>query len=393
MIFISFLSIIISQQINNTFKKYQDKVLIVSCGTAIHSLYKNGIKPDIQFELESDQVTVTSLGVIDDPEWVRSIPMMGPSQLAPRLYKLFDKKVIFFKGESVTSMLFGNEDTSVYRATPTCTNGAVGIFAHWGFKNIFLIGMDFAYRDTSKHHASGSIYYTSQDPLFVADANVDPEAKIEVKAVDGTIIRTKPLLYTAMRSTEILAKQYQEFCTFYNLSNGAAMDNTTWIEGDNMPFDLNSVDESMKVNFLKLQYDNPETFDTKAIDNKLEVLSHNMSELNNYLVEILDSIEPNLYSLTSKINEISNFLDKTLRPQVQPFYFFMRGSIWHLFYVGYSHAFAIQDEQELEQWINIWKEKTKLTMLDMKKHYVSIVFKEFDYDSDPWMTRSASDPE
>ncbi len=374
-------------------KEYKDKALIISCGTAIHCLYKHGIKPDIQFELESDQCTVASLDELGDPDWIRSIPMMGPSQLAPRLYKLVDKKVVFFKGESVTSMLFGDAGSSVYKATPTCTNGAMGVFSHWGFKNIFMFGMDFGYRDVNNHHASGSLYYTSTDPLMMADADVADEAKIDIKAVDGATIRTKPLLYTAMRSVEILVKHYEKFVTYYNCSDGAAMQNTTWLKENDLPIKACDIDPSLKIDFMHLQFEQSEAQDVSTIEEKLKTLSHNMSELGNYLVKEINKIYPNMYSMTSQINNMSMFLEHSLKPEMPTFYFFMRGSLWHLFYIGYSHALSITDKKELVDWINTWKKKTKSTILDMITHYDGIVFKEFDYDTDPWMTRSASDPE
>jgi len=373
-------------------KKYQGKALIVSCGTAIHCLYSHGIKPDIQFELESDQCTVTSLEELGDPDWIRSIPMMGPSQLAPKLYKLADEVVVFFKTESVTSMLFGNDDTSVSHATPTCTNGALGVFAKWGFKSIYMFGLDFGYKDTKNHHAKGSIYYTSTEAVMVADANVDSDATVRIKAVDGSEMRTKPLLYTAMRSVEILAIRYKKYCTFYNCSNGAAMENTTWIEEDTLPID--SIDPILKSKFIKLQYkNNKNSIKTKDINTKLENLEHNMKQLNNYIIEQIGLMDNDIYSFSTKINDISTFMDKILKPKVPAFYFYMRGSIWHLMYIGYSHAMAIENTDKLETWIINWKEKTISTLTDMTAHYHSVVFKNFDFDNDTWMHRSASDPE
>ena len=374
-----------------TIKKYQDVALVVSCGTAIHTLHSHGIKPDIQFELESDQVTVTSLTELGDLDWIRSIPMMGPSQLAPRLYKLADKKVIFFKAESVTSMLFGDDDSNVQKATPTCTNGAMGIFSHWGFKRIFLFGMDFGYRDTSKHHASGSVYYKSKDPLFIADANVEPEATIEIMSVVGTPMKTKALLYTAMRSTELMAGRYAQYCTYFNCSNGAAMDNTIWIQDDNLP--IPTVSPEIKKNFMDWQYNHDKVFDVSQIEEKLKVLQHNMGELSNYITEQVDEIDGSLYSFTCKINDITAFMERKIKQSVPAFYFFMRGSIWHLLYIGYSHAMALRDQSEVEKWIETWRHDMKATIADMVDHYSKVVFKEFDYDSDPWMLRSASDPE
>ena len=255
-----------------------------------------------------------------------------------------------------------------------------------------MFGLDFGYRDINNHHAAGSIYYTSKDEAFMADADVAKEATMTITAVDGTKMTTKPLLYTAMRSTELLAGRYEEHCTFYNCSNGAAMKNTIWIESDELP--IGEINTNLKKRFMNRQYtDNTNIFNTNEINTKLEILEHNMNELNKFVIKKINKIEPNLYSFTHIINDISSFLEKKLKPEVSAFYFFMRGSIWHLLYIGYSHAMAIKEQDELEKWINTWKYKTKNTLTEMTEHYHNIVFKEFDYDSDTWMTRSASDPE
>jgi len=375
-------------------KRYNGKALIISCGTALHTLYKNGIKPDIQFELESHQVTLTSLKSLGDDEWVKSIPVMGPAQLTPMIYQYFEQKVIYFKAESVTSMLFGSDKDSVAKGTPTCTNAALAVFANWGFKRIFMFGMDFGYRDFKRHHASGSIYYDSDDELIKADANVEPSAKISIKAVDGTMIKTKPILFTAMRTAETTAQSYAKFCTFYNCSNGASMLGTTWVEGDELVIHEDDVNSNLRTDFLDWQYNQDTNLvDKSIIPKRLDVLNHNMGELNKYIESELNKIKGNIYSLTSQINIITRFMDKKLRPELPPFYFFLRGSIWHLFYIGYSHALGITDKDKQKKWILEWRDGAIGTMNGMHKHYKSIVLKDYDYETDVWVTRSASDPE
>ncbi len=251
----------------------------------------------------------------------------------------------------------------------------------------------FGYKDVNNHHASGSLYYTSTDPLMMADADVKDDAKIDVRSVDGSMMKTQPLLYTAMRSVEMIAKKYEQYCTFYNCSNGAAMENTTWIEGNELPILAADVDPALRADFMNHQYDQTEGIDVSGIDKKLKTLTHNMTELSSYLIKEINKMKPEMYSMTAVINKISMFLEITLKPEAPAFYYFMRGSIWHLFYIGYSHALGTNDKEQRRDWIKLWKKKTKATIVDMTSHYNKVVFKEFDYDTDPWMTRSASDPE
>ena len=111
------------------------------------------------------------------------------------------------------------------------------------------------------------------------------------------------------------------------------------------------------------------------------------------MINELNKIEPNLYSLASIINSISAFLENKMKPEIPPFYYFLRGSIWHLFYIGYSHALAIEDKSLKEQWIITWRKKTIETLKGLHKHYQKIVFKEFNLEEDIWTLRSTSDPE
>lgn len=375
-------------------KRFKDKALIISCGTAIHPLYKHGIKPDIHFELESHLVTLTSLHELDDPGWVKSIPILGPAQLSPRLYQYFEKRAIYFKAESVTSFLFGDDQNSVARGTPTCTNGALAVFGKWAFKNIYLFGMDFGYRDIKVHHASGSIYYNSDNKDIQADADVSKDATMTVKAVDGSEIKTKPILYTAMRTAETTARAFSNISKFHNCSNGAAMEDIDWIKSGTFPIKPEDFDGSLKHQFLEIQFsENHNITDIDTIHSRLDIIDHNMKEVTNYIELEFNKIELNLYSMTTAINHISSFFEEKIKPKIPAFYFFMRGSLWHLFYIGYSHALCIEDEEKLAIWIETWRTHTLDALHGMYKHYHKVVYKEYDYENDPWTSKSTSDPE
>ena len=375
-------------------KEFKDKCIIISCGTSLHTLYRNNIKPDIHLELESHLVTLRALDELNDHEWVKGIPMIGPAQLSPRVFNYFNNKAIYFKGESVTSFLFGEKYNSVNKGTPTCTNAALALFLHWGFKNIFLFGMDFGYRDLAKHHASGSVYYDTKDKDMLEDADVEKVAIMEIDCVRGRTIKTKPMLYTAKRTAEAVIYPYRSHASVYNCSDGAVIDGTEWIFDDELPDIFTESNKSMKNEFISLQFDNNSNkVDLTIIQKRLDVLDHNIVELNNYMIDELNKIEPNLYSLTSIINSISSFLENKMKPEIPPFYYFLRGSIWHLFYIGYSHALAIEEKSLKEQWIITWRKKTIETLNGLHKHYQKIVFKEFNLEEDIWTSRSTSDPE
>lgn len=373
----------------------RDKLLIVSCGTAIHSLYHYGIKPDIHFELESHLVTLTHLKALDDPEWLKSIPIVGPTQLPPRVFDLFDQKAMYFKGESATNFLFGTKETEVHRGTPTCTNGAIALFLNWGFRNMFLFGIDMGYKNTDNHHAKGSIYYKTNDKELSTGAHVQDEATVSLVSVKGETMKTKPILYTAKRTIETCAFLYKNTTSMFNCSDGAEIENTKWIDSTEFNQNMALINPKGHIkDFLALQFtDNNSRIDNKTIDSRIDVLEHNIKELSTYICNELKNTSDDFYTFTCTINGISRFLERQLKPELPSFYFFIRGSIWHMLYIGYAHALSIRLEDDKEKWISTWKDHVYQILKDLNAHFSKVVHKDFDMEKDPWTWMSTSEEE
>ncbi|MCG8614169.1 MAG: DUF115 domain-containing protein, partial [Pseudomonadales bacterium] len=121
-------------------KSIQNKVLIISCGTALGALLKLGIVPDIQVELESDYVTYTLHAQLEHVEKLKDVRLLGAAQLNPLLFELFGTAKVFFKSDGALAYWFEKQEQAIPNATPTCTNAALAICLHFGFKNILLFG-------------------------------------------------------------------------------------------------------------------------------------------------------------------------------------------------------------------------------------------------------------
>ena len=376
-------------------KESKDKALIVSCGTSIHSLYHYGIKPDVHLELESHLVTLTQLEALNDNEWLSTIPIIGPTQLPPKVFSLFEKKVMYFKGESVTNFLFGDEDSAINRGTPTCTNSALAVFLKWGFRNVYLFGIDLGYKNTDIHHANGSVYYNTKDKDLKLGANVSEEATVKIKSVDGSMMQTKPILYTAKRTMETCCEAFKGTSKVFNCSDGADISLTTWVSKVNFKNHLPEQDVSdLKEKFIANQFiNNKKHIDKKLTNSRIDVLDHNINELNNFIVKILNKIEPTTFSMTANINIISRFLEDRIKPSIPPFYFFIRGSIWHLLYIGYSHMLCIENEKERANWISDWQKNTIKCLNDLHTHFNKIMKKDFIIEEDSWTWTSTSESE
>ncbi|WP_301003798.1 6-hydroxymethylpterin diphosphokinase MptE-like protein [Arsukibacterium sp.] len=70
-------------------KEYRDQVILISCGTALSSLYKQGIKPDFHAEIEQNRSTYNWITQVDDPAYLKDIWLMSVNGIHPDTATLF----------------------------------------------------------------------------------------------------------------------------------------------------------------------------------------------------------------------------------------------------------------------------------------------------------------
>ena len=144
--------------------KCQTKVIVVSCGTALMPLHKNGIVPDFHAEIEQNRATFDWSSRINDFEYLKQIDLISCNGIHPDTCDLFRNTYIAFKdGESstVSSLkLLGekNYETLTF-AYPTVSNFAINLFKVMGFQQLYLFGIDLGFTEQDKHHSQQSGYY------------------------------------------------------------------------------------------------------------------------------------------------------------------------------------------------------------------------------------------
>lgn len=147
-------------------RRYQDKALIVACGTAITALHKAGIQPDIYAAVERITPVPGSLRQLNDPGYLQDILLLGPDVLHPECRDLFRDKIYGFKAEEPMCQLLwvNTELMAVYRTiahtNPLVGNIGVSLPLHLGFKNLYLMGLDNGFKSSEHHHSRYSMYYS-----------------------------------------------------------------------------------------------------------------------------------------------------------------------------------------------------------------------------------------
>lgn len=145
-------------------REWQDKAIIVSCGTALQVMHRNGIVPDFHAEIEQNRTSYDWANMIGDFDYLKQISLVSCNGIHPDTCSLYKDVYIAFKeGESstVSSMeVIGQKEFSVLQfAFPTVANFACNLFTKLGYRNIYFIGVDMGFISDKRHHSRQSAYY------------------------------------------------------------------------------------------------------------------------------------------------------------------------------------------------------------------------------------------
>lgn len=201
---------------------------IVSCGTALFTLYQANIRPDFHAEGEINRATYDWINSVNDKDFLSQVSVLGTSGLHPDTAALFKQQFLAFKAdEQATDFMRGltgwqRESVGLAYAYPTVSNFALSMLLSMGAQHVVLMGVDFALSEDSKHHADKSIYALKQ--LTDRQAGFDPE-KLQQRTitVDGNIrsqVSTKYEFNLAVQFMAALLKKHPK-ASVENVSDGA----------------------------------------------------------------------------------------------------------------------------------------------------------------------------
>jgi hypothetical protein len=152
-------------------RNIQDEAIVVSCGSALHTLLSSGIKPDFHVEVERTTGIDQAHELAAQMEGFRDVHLIGLNTLHESTLDCFSEKSLYLKAFDLGALFIeGLNSDRHFRQTrfcnPTVANGALA-FAHlMGFRDIALFGVDCGYADETRHHASASSYFDQEWSLY-----------------------------------------------------------------------------------------------------------------------------------------------------------------------------------------------------------------------------------
>lgn len=139
-------------------KKIRDQIIIVSSGTTISLLLKNGIRPDFHAELENGMATLDFLSIVKEKHGFEGITLLASTSVFDGVADLFEETYFFHRSGSSSAIIFDNNIGEIPEISPMAANAATSAIASLGFRNIYFAGVDCGKYEGASHHAKGTIY-------------------------------------------------------------------------------------------------------------------------------------------------------------------------------------------------------------------------------------------
>ncbi len=140
-------------------KRFRDRAVVVSCGTSLRVLLKNGITPNFHVEIENTPETVEALRTSAHFGDLKKVTLIASATVDPRVPGLFAEAIFFFRDSVSSTFLLGQRFKDVFGGSPTVANTALAMASLLGFTRYYFFGVDCGVLPGGEHHSKDSMYY------------------------------------------------------------------------------------------------------------------------------------------------------------------------------------------------------------------------------------------
>ncbi|WP_417797381.1 6-hydroxymethylpterin diphosphokinase MptE-like protein [Terasakiella pusilla] len=164
-------------------KKWRDRAVIISCGTTIRLLLKNGIRPDIHIENENGWKTEEILRTVKEEYGLDDIVLACSSTTYPGVQELFDEVWIYVRPALSSTSIFATPSDAITGVGPMVVNAGAGVAYNIGFRKIYLFGADCGKAKNAASHHKDALYHDELGKkLGFTKESLD---KVYVRKVEG----------------------------------------------------------------------------------------------------------------------------------------------------------------------------------------------------------------
>ncbi|RED54097.1 motility associated factor glycosyltransferase family protein [Aestuariispira insulae] len=162
----------------DSIQRNADKTIVISGGTAITIMKRNGIEPDFHTQFENVAMNVDVLEAIEEEVGLKNTILIAPTTVDPRIPGLFKETIFYFRDSLCPTKLFVEMADMVPLSGPTVTNLACRAGISFGITEFLLYGIDLGGPNPETHHSKDSIYEYSKNRMLEATGQTMQEVAL-----------------------------------------------------------------------------------------------------------------------------------------------------------------------------------------------------------------------
>jgi hypothetical protein len=141
-------------------KRNADRAVIIACGTALPALLRHGVRPDLFTILENTPAIYDYLKAADESWGLDGITLIASTTVDPRVPAMFGDSVLFLRSGLASHPMFNLDPAMTLEwVQPTVTNTGLATALGFGFRTVYLFGVDLGSREPARHHSAASPYH------------------------------------------------------------------------------------------------------------------------------------------------------------------------------------------------------------------------------------------
>lgn len=299
-------------------KANKDKALLVSCGTALGTLVKMGIKPDFHVEMERPTFVKDAINLGSTQEQRQGITLLGLHTVSPETIACFEEACLAIKpndgGSELVTDFLGNETPSMLPfCNPTVTNCALSYLCAMGFEDIHLVGVDLGAPNNEEHHSEKSVYshwnkYETKEEVESRKMDVTCDGNF-----GGKVVATPVLNMSRVGMERLLDLMVTALPTFkcYNTNLGAKIKGTVSVTLEELdaPREIDKQTEIQKLKAHCFYKPNTDCLDEQTAKQKLAFFKQVKDKVK--LPETVSSEQELMQAMTRAFTSIAK--DETTR--------------------------------------------------------------------------------
>jgi len=147
--------------------RLREGAILVSCGSSLGILLKNGIEPDFHLENENTYPLVRNLKSFQEKYGFGSISLIASATVNREVAEMFKRSWFYFRSTLSPAEIFAPAHSPVTYAGPLVANAALAALSSLGFRKFVLFGIDCGRAEGGLHHSKDAVYYEDGYDNFV----------------------------------------------------------------------------------------------------------------------------------------------------------------------------------------------------------------------------------